>query len=105
VPTKGRWANDRYAAHYCAKNGWRGRRLLTEDEHTAIDQQLSHLTTQRRLRKGHNLGRFSQKAVDALIVLSRRADPKWQEPLQDILAKTEAEQRRFNEAWNPVDLR
>lgn len=100
-PTKGRWANDRYAAHYCEQNGWPGYRVLTEDQYTAISQQLSHLTTQRRFRKEHPVGLFSNLAVNALVALTGRADPQWQGPLEDILNKTVAERERMGDSWNP----
>jgi hypothetical protein len=102
LPITGPKANDRYAAEYCVEMGWSGRRVLTDDEHRAIDKQLSHFATQRRLRQTHNLGRFSQRAVDALIVLAGRADPKWRDRLGDIVEKVLAEQGRLNEAWNPT---
>ena len=104
LPAKTLKANDRYAAEYCATNGWKGFAVLTPDQHRTINQQVSHLTTQRRPRKPHEIGRFAQRAVDALIVLTRRADPEWQDRLEDILAKVAAEQRRIDDAWNPVDL-
>jgi hypothetical protein len=94
-------ANDRYAAEYCETNGWKGFAVLTKDEHDAIDKQLSHLSTQRAPRKTHALGQFSRKAVDALILLTRRADPQWQPRLQDILDKTDDERRRADDAWDP----
>lgn len=94
-------AKDRYALEYCTQNGWPGADVLTDDEHTAIDKQLSHLTTQRGPRKTHRLGHYAQQAVKALTLLSQHADPQWQGPLKDILAKTLAEQQRFAEMWNP----
>lgn len=38
-------AKDRYALEYCTENGWLGTEVLTNDEHSAIDRQLPHVTT------------------------------------------------------------
>ena len=100
LPTKGLKANDRYAAEYCVGKGWSGRRVLTDDEHDAIDKQLSHFTTQRQPRTTHALGLFSRRVVDSLIVLAQRADPEWRDRLADIVEKALAEQRRSGDAWN-----
>jgi hypothetical protein len=99
-PPQGHKADDRYAAEYCVENGWRRFRLMTKDEHLTIDRQLSHFTTYRQPREGHDLGKFAQKAVDALMLLTRRADPQWRDRLEEILAKVLAERARANETWN-----
>lgn len=94
-------AKDRYALEYCTQNGWPGFEMLTNDQHTAIDKQLSHLTTQRAPRKQHPLGHYARQAVKALTLLTMQADPQWQGHLADIVAKARAEQQRSPEAWNP----
>ncbi len=104
LPTKGLKAKDRYAAEYCVEKGWSGRRVLTDDEHDAIDKQLSHFTTQREPRKTHALGLFSRRAVDSLIALAHRADPEWRDRLADIVEKALSEQGRSDDVWNPVDV-
>lgn len=100
LPTARHKANDRYAAEYCVNVGWNGIEVLTEQQHTTIDKQLSHFTTRRAARTPHPLGLFALRAVDALAELARRADPIRQGRLRDILAKAHAEQQRTREAWN-----
>jgi hypothetical protein len=94
-------ADDRYAVEYCKEKGWTRFELLTHDQRTAINKQLSHFTTQRGPRKTHPLGRYAGNAIRALELLTRQADPQWQQPLKNILAKAQAEHQRSQEAWNP----
>ncbi|MBV8348942.1 MAG: hypothetical protein JOZ49_15880 [Mycolicibacterium sp.] len=77
--------------------------MLTQRQHTTIDKQLSHFTTQRAARTPHPLSLFALRAVDALAELARRADTQWRRRLRDILAKAHAEQQRRREAWNALD--
>jgi hypothetical protein len=100
LPTGGLKANDRYAAEYCKNNGWNGIDLVTEQQRTTLDKQLSHFTTQRAARRTHPIGLYAQKAVDALAELAKQADAEWQGPLNDILTKVHAEQQRSGDAWN-----
>ena len=74
--------------------------LLTPSEHITIDKQLSHFTTERRMRKTHPLGRFAARSVDAIAQLARQADAPWQDSLRTIHAKAEGELKRSREAWN-----
>ena len=102
VPASGLKANDRYAAECCVTKGWSGSVVLTKSEHSIIDKQLSHFTTERSPRRTHDLGRFAQRAVDALIRLTRRADAQWEDPLLSILARCEAESKRSLDGWAPA---
>jgi len=102
LPTSGFKASDRYAAEYCTTKGWSGSVVLTKSEHTIVDKQLSHFTTERSPRRTHDLGRFAQRAVDALIKLTSRANAEWQDPLLSILARCEAESKRSLEVWTPA---
>jgi hypothetical protein len=92
-------ANDRYAFEYC--EGWSGFKMLTTQERTAIDKQLSHLTTQRKPRKAHAVHHYARQAVEGLTRLTEEAEPEWQPRLRDILAKAHAEQQRNRDPWNP----
>jgi hypothetical protein len=101
-PTRRKAAADRYAFEYCDENAWTGFKMLTEDQHERIDKQLSHFTTLRGPRKNHALDHYGRKAIDALTQLTQQAQPQWQPPLKDILAKAQAEQQRFQEPWDPT---
>jgi hypothetical protein len=99
LPT-GLKTTDRYAAEYCADNGWHGIALMTDEQHDTIDKQLSQFTTMRAARRTCPPDLFSGKAVRALAELALRADQKWQPRLHDILGKAQTEQGHANSAWN-----